>query len=144
MHYGMNKKDHEIFIFSVSLSLLLVVLFAFFHPAKALQKLQFTAEVAHTRVIIVDMNFKILQIVSNTKKDVEPTVRINGENGPEIPLTESVLEQYQKIISTTDFPRIGIIYDSRRLTLFGIKLPDSVSRTFIFLQGLFTAFTFHK
>lgn len=106
--------------------------------------MQFTAEVPHVRVIIVDTNFKILQIISNTKKDVEPTVRIGNEKGPVIPLTETVMAQYQETKPTLNFSKIGVVYDSRNIILFGIKLPDAVNNTFIFIKGLFTAFTFHK
>ena len=96
------------------LSILFVVLFSLDHPAKALQKMSFTAEVPPTRIIIVDKNLEILQIISNTRKEVEPTVRIESEKGPELPLTESVLGQYQKIKPTLNFSKIGIIYPSRR------------------------------
>ena len=72
--------------------------------------MSFTVEVPPTRIIIVDKNLEILQIISNTRKEVEPTVRIESEKGPELPLTESVLGQYQKIKPTLNFSKMGIIY----------------------------------
>lgn len=132
-HYMKSKR--YVFLFTL---LLISLILSPHHIKAASQKMQFTAEVAHARVIIVDTNFKILQIISNTKKDVEPTVRIGNGKGPIIGITEPVITQYEDLKPTLNFSKIGVVYDSSRLTFFGIKLPESVSKTFIFINSLFT------
>lgn len=46
------------------------------------------------RVIIIDKNLNIQQVVSTTKKDVRPIVFLNSINGIELPFTASIQEQY--------------------------------------------------
>lgn len=75
------------------------------------QRMSVTVTVDPHRVIIVDKNFTILQIVSNTEEDVRPVVFLDSQDGEEIPYTDSIREQYLYLKPTLNFLQPGIVYD---------------------------------
>jgi len=75
------------------------------------QNMVVTVTVEPTRVIIVDKNFTIQKIISNTGADVRPIVYLNSEDGLEVPYTESIFNQYMFLKNTLNFSQPGIIYD---------------------------------
>jgi hypothetical protein len=99
--------------------------------------MQFTAEVPHARVIIVDKNLKIISIYSNTKNEVVPTVRLENEKGDVIALTDTVLDQYEELKPKINFSKLGKVYDSDAITIFTLKLPDKISSLINFIKRLF-------
>lgn len=63
------------------------------------------------RTIIVDKNLTIIRIVSNTTKDIVPSVRLEKETGIEIPLTEVILDRYNTLKPFLNFSQKGIVYE---------------------------------
>lgn len=128
------KSKLYVFLFT----LLLISLILSPHQIKsASQKMQFTAEVAHTRTIIVDQNLKIISIYSNTKKDVVPTVRLENEKGDIIAITDRVSDQYKALKPSLNFSKIGKVYDRDTIKVFDIALPQKVSNLIHFVKQLF-------
>ena len=63
------------------------------------QELRVTAKVPHHRDIIVDKNGIIVEISSNTKEDVRPTVYLERmEPKNKKPLTDKLYRQYRKYV----------------------------------------------
>jgi hypothetical protein len=54
--------------------------------------------VPERRVIVVDARQKIVQITSNTSHDVAPEVMLMAFNGPRVPLTDDVQQQYEAVM----------------------------------------------
>jgi len=68
------------------------------------------ASVSPVRYIIIDSNFRITEVISNTSEDVIPTVLINSVNGSPAPYTDSIRTQFTKLSHTIDFSKAGIVY----------------------------------
>jgi len=135
----MSKKVREIFIFLVFF--LLIVFLIFLYLKKSSQKISEEPKISSIRIIVVDKNLNILQIISNTKKEVEPTVRLENQSGMELSLTDFINKQYQEIKPTVNFSKAGVVYDVKPLTFFGIGLPDSFNRIYFDIKR---AFAFEK
>ena len=69
------------------------------------------ATVRPQRIIVVDQNLSITQIISNTNQDMRPLVVLNTVDGPEIPYSESIVRQYAVLKPTLDFSHPAIVYD---------------------------------
>lgn len=136
----MSNKNRFVFVFLVVI--LLVGFFIFSQLINPLQNKPENTKVSPKRTIVVDNNLKILQIISNTKKEVEPTVRL--ENGMEISLTYFISEQYAKIKPTVNFSKTGTVYDSRRIYLFGIALSDSFNIIYKIFKDLLSVSATNK
>lgn len=65
------------------------------------------------RVIIVNKNLTIIQVISNTKKDVKPMVRLENITGTELPYTLSIQEQFFWMKMYFSFSDSHIEYDQR-------------------------------
>lgn len=140
MRYGMNKKNRNVIVFLFILLLVVACIYLF----KSIKKTSIKSSIPNIRIIIVDKNFNILQIISNTKKDIEPTVRLENEKGMEISLTDSVSKQYLKLKPTVNFSKNGVVYDKRYVSFFGILLPDSLQQIIYILRDIITAFSSNK
>ena len=91
------------------------------------QKMTVTVTVEPQRVIIVDKNLTIMQIISNTELDIRPIVLLGSQDGSELPYTESIMRQYFFLKPTLNFSQPGILYDrDERAPVALIKL---VART---------------
>ncbi len=69
------------------------------------------ATVRPQRIIIVDKNFVITKIMSNTNLDMRPLVLLQTTDGAEIPYSESIANQYLALKPTLDFSKPGIVYE---------------------------------
>lgn len=69
------------------------------------------------RIIVVDKNLNIKQIINYSKKDVQPKVFLEKESGIELPYTESIEHHYLSIKSGLNFDKTGIIYDRDKETI---------------------------
>ncbi len=132
----MNKKIHKIVVV-ISLLLILLSIIYIYRPVKAQHKLSFTAEVAEARMIIVDKKLNIVQIISNTRNEVVPTVRVENQKGNVIAMTDTVLTQYEALKPTLNFSKIGKVYDRDDIRIFGIKLPEKINNWIVIIKRLF-------
>ncbi|GEM_PF-5518940 len=111
--------------FSAGLVLLLVITFAVFsfdHYSRANAasgNVTIIATVSPQRIIIVDKNMIIQQIISNTALAVRPVVFLEKAGGEQLSYVESIRKQYQYLQSFVDFSRPGVVYE---------KKPDFLSR----------------
>lgn len=132
----MSKKVRRIFIF---LTLFLLVIFSIFiYFKKSTQKISDYSKITSTRIIVVDKNLNILQIISYTKKEIEPVVRLENEQGMEISMTDYISEQYSKIKPFINFSKTGVVFDERPLTFFGITLPNSLNKFYLNIKKSLT------
>lgn len=76
-----------------------------------MRSITIVASVSPQRLIVIDRNFSIKKIYSNTVEDVRPTVFLESLDGAEMPYSESVRSQYEAIKSHTNFSRPGIVYE---------------------------------
>ena len=142
MRYGMSKKNLKIIVI---LTLFFVIIFSVFaYLIKSSGKTLVNPKISATRIIVVDKNLTILQIISNTKKDIEPTVRLEQEKGMEISLTDFVSKQYLKLKLAVDFSKNGVVYDRRHVSFFGIPLPDNLLQIIYISRDIIAAFSSNK
>lgn len=96
------------------------------------QNLVVTITVEPNRIIIIDKDFNIQKIFSNTKIDVRPTVYLESEDGLEVPYTESIMRQYQFLKPTLNFNEPGMIYErDDRPSIAFIKLIIRTLKKFV-------------
>lgn len=88
----------------------------------------YVATVTPQRVILVDKNFIIQRILSNTKEDVRPVVFLEDVSGQELPYSESIRKQYEFLQSSLHFGRAGVLYERKNAP--PAALADRVRRTF--------------
>lgn len=132
----MSKKVLRIFIF---LTFFLLVIFSIFiYFKKSSQKISEDFKIPSTRIIVVDKNLNILMVISNTKKEVEPTIRLENEKGMEISMTDYISERYSKIKPFINFSKTGVVFDERPLTFFGIILPSSLNKFYLNIKKSLT------
>lgn len=136
----MSKKNKNIFI----LLIILLSVVTCIYILKSVKETPAKSFIPNTRIIVVDKNLNILQIINYTKKEIEPTVRLENEQGMEISMTDYVSEQYSKIKPKINFSKTGVIYDSKRMSFFGIMLPDSFNIIYIIFKSLSAVFAFDK
>lgn len=68
------------------------------------------ATVAPQRSVVVDKDLTVLQIYSNTTKDVRPNVYLDKIDGEEVAYSDSILHQYQAIKKSVNFTKPGLVY----------------------------------
>ena len=78
------------------------------------------ATVAPQRSIVVDENLTILQVYSNTTKDIRPNVYLDNIDGEEVAYSDSILHQYQAIKKSINFEKPGLVYQKPSGGLSGI------------------------
>jgi len=142
MRYGMSKKNLKIIVISTLFFIIIFSVFAYL--IKSSGKTSINPKISAIRIIVVDKNLTILQIISGTKKDIEPTVRLESKNGMEISLTDFVSKQYLKLKSTVDFSKNGVVYDRRYVSFFGILLPDNLQQIIYISRDILAAFSSNK
>lgn len=128
----MSKKNKNIFILLIILLSVVICIYLL----KSVKKTPTKSFIPNTRIIIVDKNLNILQVISNTKKEIEPTVRPENEQGMEISMTDYVSEQYSKIKPFINFSKTGVVFDERPLTFFGITLPNSLNKLYLNIKKI--------
>lgn len=90
-------------------------------PAAQAKSIKVTAAIQPLRVIIVDKNFIIQKIASNTSEDVSPIVRLESADGEEMGYSVSIQRQYEFMKPSLNFTKPGIIYqheDNRAQTFY--------------------------
>lgn len=80
------------------------------------QKVRVTASVEPQRTVVVNENFQIISIVSNTSKEVEPKVFLNTVDGKELEYTETIKDEYDILKETLSFAKPGVIYEYKEVT----------------------------
>lgn len=94
-----------------SVTIVFIVSFVVLIAESQTQKMSVTVTVEPHRVIIVDKNFTIRQIISNTEENVRPMVLLDSQDGKEVPYTESIRLQYMYLKPSINFTEPGIVYD---------------------------------
>jgi len=75
---------------------------------------EITATVSPVREIVVDSNNNLLEVYSNTSSDVYPIVHIGTINGKIIPMNQSALTSYRKILPNINFSKYGLVYKKEK------------------------------
>jgi hypothetical protein len=70
-----------------------------------------TASIAPVRYIVVNDHGAIIEILSNTRSDVTPSVYKNRPDSP-VALTEPIRDQYAALIRHIDLHETGVVYKS--------------------------------
>ena len=92
---------------------LVILSFVAFAQNVGKENLTVVATVLPVRIIVVDNNFVIKQIISNTEEDVRPLVVLNTQDGKEVPYTDSIRKQYDSIKKSISFVRPGLVYERK-------------------------------
>jgi len=71
---------------------------------------EITATVSPVREIVVDSNYNLLEVYSNTSSDVYPIVHIGTINGKIISMNQATLIGYKKILKSINFSKYGLVY----------------------------------
>jgi hypothetical protein len=98
------------FLLQLLLISLLLSTFVYLGETKS-KNFTVTVTVEPMRTIIVDKNIRIVQIMSNTREDVEPLVFLETRDGVELPYTEGVRDQYLSLKPIINFSQPGIVYE---------------------------------
>ncbi len=96
-----------------------------------------TAEVPHSRTIVVDRSLTIIAIISNTTQDVSPTIRLESDKGAKIASSAAVLAQYDALKPTLDFSIAGNVYERGRVRTVGTEDHDWVAQLTRFIRTVF-------
>ena len=91
-------------------SIFVVLLMLSFSSKSFAASTEITATVSPVREIVVDSNNNLLEVYSNTSSDVSPTVHIGTINGKIIPMNQSALTSYRKILPNINFSKYGLVY----------------------------------
>lgn len=84
--------------------------FVYFGESKH-SNITITVAVEPMRTIVVNKSLRIVQIISNTKKDVEPVVYLDTPDGIELPYSEGIRDQYLTLKPVLNFSKPGIVYE---------------------------------
>ncbi len=118
---------------------LFIILFVVHAHSISVEKINMTLVVVPSREIMVDKNLKIISVVSNTPTDVLPRVFLENEDGPELPFSDSIKNQYQSLKPSLNFLKIGYVYERSILTSIYISVNQLFSMINniknIFLKG---------
>ena len=76
-----------------------------------------TAEVLPARYIVVNSKNEIIEVITNTRQLVTPSVLLNSISGSQQIYTNYIAVQYQRLLTTCNFQKnSGIIYHSGNCT----------------------------
>lgn len=75
------------------------------------QNVEVSLDVIPVRVIVVGSDQRITQVISNTDDDIYPTVRLDDDEGPILPISAAVSSQYALIHGFINFSRTGTVWD---------------------------------
>jgi hypothetical protein len=85
-----------------------------------------SSEINTERVVVVDQNLTIVKIINYSKnKKNDPVIILEGAAGVELPLTESIKNQYLKLEKKLNFKKNGVIYekkDTGNLSIFSLLI----------------------
>ncbi len=73
--------------------------------------IQIVASIRPSRILVVDENFVIQKIYSNTATDVRPVVYLNSLDGEELPYSETITKEYLKLKPGLDLSSPGMVYE---------------------------------
>lgn len=108
---GLLSSHHNINMFS---AVVIVVLFCFCNTVSA-EDFKVSAVVAPLRVILVDKDHTIIRILSNSPKEVIPTVYVNTAVN-RISYNSRIGGQYIQLSKTIDYSKTGIVYQRGKST----------------------------
>jgi len=91
-------------------SIFVVLLMLSFSSKSFAASTEITATVSPVREIVVDSNNNLLEVYSNTGLDVFPVVHSGTINGKIIPMNQSALTSYRKILPNINFSKYGLVY----------------------------------
>ncbi len=119
---------------SVIASVLLSNMFLFASESSS-QKITIVATVQPLRSIVVDNNFTIQKIYSNTSQDVRPVVLENALDGSEIGYTNAIRDQYEQLKPSLNFAQPGLVYerDNRPIQALIKRVAGFITHLFSFL-----------
>lgn len=73
------------------------------------------------RLIIVDQNLIIKKIINySNKSTIDPIVILDNSSGVELPFTESIDNQYKKILKKINLKKNGVVYEKKDLVNLSI------------------------
>jgi hypothetical protein len=75
-----------------------------------------SAEIKPVRYVLIDNNGDILQIESNTPRNVAPLIYKDKYTSPPKPVTKSIETQYQAILAKVNTNNTGVIYSKLEKT----------------------------
>jgi hypothetical protein len=119
-------------------SVIISVLFtsvSIFASENSTQKLTIVATIIPMRSIIVDNNFVIQKVYSNTNEEVRPTVFLMQLDGTQVSYSTAVQLQYESLKSQIDFSKPGLLYerDNRPLQALFKRISGFIRHIFSFL-----------
>lgn len=125
-------KNFVIALFSALATIVFTNAILFAAEEKATGTLTITATVRPVRILVVNPDLTIQEIVSNTSLDVRPLVVANTMDGPELPYSEAIRQEYAFIKPGIDFSKPGIVY--RHEDRFFQAVIKRTARTLSFLS----------
>ena len=69
------------------------------------------AAVAPHRSIVVNDDLTIIQIYSNTTKEIRPEVYLDKLDGEQVAYSDSITDQYQALKNSINFNEPGLVYE---------------------------------
>ena len=98
----------------IKVILIFLITFLFVLNLHTLKSFAATTEiiafVSPVREIVVDSNNNLVEVYSNTGLDVFPVVHSGTINGKIIPMNQSALTSYRKILPNINFSKYGLVY----------------------------------